>query len=222
MDQEARHLVITGGGGGLGTAIAAAFRAGGWSVEAPGRQELDVSDPGSVERYFVKREPRLLVCAAGAVEDAPLARLGDEQWDRLWAVNLRGVRECARAAIPSMARRGGGHIVVFSSHSALRPPVGQVPYAAAKAALLGLVTDLAGRHGCDGVRVNGVLPGFLETAMTRSVSPARVAQVREDHALGCFNTPERTAGFIRFLEEELPHTSGQIFQLDSREHGWRI
>jgi 3-oxoacyl-[acyl-carrier protein] reductase len=115
-----------------------------------------------------------------------------------------------------MKRRKSGHVIFISSNSALHPPAGQAAYAAAKAALLGLVGDLAGPCGDFNIRVNAVLPGFLATRMTESVSNTRRAEVLAAHALGRFNTCERTAAFIRFLHFELPHTSGQVFQLDSR------
>lgn len=89
-------------------------------------------------------------------------------------------------------------------------------YATAKAALLGLTTALADEHGPSGLRVNAILPGFLETKMTRAVSGKRKSEVLENHALGRFNTPDAVAAFIFHLQEDLPHTSGRIFQLDSR------
>ena len=210
------HAVITGGGGGLGSAINAGFRAAGWTVEAPGSDDLDVRDPVAVRRFFSDRKPDLLVCAAGITRDAPLARLGAEAWDEIWRVNYRGALACAAAAIPGMAARGAGHVVFISSHSAVSPPPGQGAYAAAKAALLGLTRDLAARHGPDNIRVNAILPGFLETRMTANVSPSRRAEVLAAHSLGRLNTSDRVAAFIRFLHHQLPHTSGQVFQLDSR------
>jgi 3-oxoacyl-[acyl-carrier protein] reductase len=115
-----------------------------------------------------------------------------------------------------MLARNTGHIIFISSFSALHPPLGQVAYAAAKAALLGYVADLAGRHGRSNIRVNAVLPGFLETRMTETVSARRRSEILAAHALERFNTCREAAGFIRFLHHDLPHTSGQVFQLDSR------
>jgi len=82
--------------------------------------------------------------------------------------------------------------------------------------LLGLTRALAAAHGARGIRVNAILPGFLDTRMTREVTARRREAVLGEHTLGCFNTPAAVAGFIRFLHEHLPHTSGQVFQLDSR------
>jgi 3-oxoacyl-[acyl-carrier protein] reductase len=216
MQSETRHAVITGGTGSLGHAIADVLRASHWSIRAPGRAELNVRDQAAVRKYFHGHDVDLLVCAAGITHDIPIARMTHEAWDDTWSVNFRGALDCALAVLPGMIARANGHIVFISSFSALHPPVGQVAYAAAKAALLGLVSDLARRHGSFNIRVNALLPGFLDTRMTETVTDARRAEILAAHSLGRLNTCERVAAFIHFLHHELPHTSGQIFQLDSR------
>jgi 3-oxoacyl-[acyl-carrier protein] reductase len=216
--EASHHAVITGGTGALGSAIANSLRQPGWRIDAPGSRELDVRNAQAIERYFHRRAVDLLVCAAGLTNDAPLRLLKPAAWDETFEVNFTGAARCARAVIPDMTVRGGGHIIFISSHSALHPPPGQAAYAAAKASLIGLVTDLSSRHGSANVRVNAVLPGFLETRMTETVTPRRRAEVLADHALRRFNTCEQVASFIRFLHHQLPHTSGQVFQLDSRPH----
>lgn len=218
--RRSERVVITGGGGTLAGAMAASFADAGHQVDAPGRDQLDVADPGSISAYFDGRRVDLLVCAAGLTRDQPLARTPVGDWDEIWSVNFAGARGCARAVLPGMLARGVGHIVFVSSHSALHPPAGQAAYAAAKAALLGLTHDLATAHGSAGLRVNAVLPGFLDTRMTTAVSLVRRAEVLSAHALGRFNTCDAVAAFVRFLHDELPHTSGQVFQLDSRTGGW--
>lgn len=135
------------------------------------------------------------------------------------AVNYAGAVACAEAVLPGMVARGRGHLVFISSFAAIQPPVGLAAYATAKAALLGLTRDLAARHGRDGIRVNVVLPGFLETQMTANVTAKRRAEVISEHLLGALNTPQAVAEFIHFLHHRLPHTSGQSFQLDSRLAG---
>lgn len=216
MQAATYQAVITGGTGGLGKAIATALIAPDWSVVAPGSRELDVTNPEQVRGYFEARHVDLLVCAAGITRDASLGHLSEEAWDETWSVNFTGALSCIRAVLPNMIKRRHGHIILISSFSALRPPRGQAPYAAAKAALLGLVADLASQHGPANVRINAVLPGFLETAMTAGVTPERREQIRADHTLGRFNTCAHAAEFIRFLQHQMPNTSGQVFQLDSR------
>lgn len=215
-DPEVKRIVVTGGTGGLGKALAAVFRDAGWQVEAPGSADLDLRDPQAVRAFFQDKEVDLLVYAAGITRDAPLSKVGEDDWSDILRVNYQAARECADCVIPRMAARGAGHVVFISSHSAIHPPVGQVAYASAKAALLGLTEDLAGRYGSSNVRINSILPGFLETPMTSGVSETRRNQVKADHHLGRFNTVDEVAAFVRFLDEKLPHTSGQMFQLDSR------
>lgn len=211
------HVVITGGHGDLASAIAAEFMAYDYQVSAPGRDELDVSNELSVSRYFTSHNPGLLVCCAGAIADSLLSRTGLDDWERAWVVNYTGAKRCAEAAHHAMSLSGKGHIIFVSSHSALHPPVGQAAYAAAKRALLGLTRDMASRYGADNIRVNAILPGFLENRMTATVGQPRRERVLADHCLGRFNTMDRVAAFVRFLHEEMPHTSGQWFQLDSRD-----
>lgn len=177
---------------------------------------LDVCDATSVDHYFAEREVDLLVCAAGMVRDVPLRSLSEADWNDVHETNLKGAFRCARAVSRGMLRRQKGHLLFISSFSALHPPVGQVAYASAKAGLIGLGHSLARELGPAGIRANVILPGFLETPMTTHLSQLRVDSIRADHTLGRFNTPEQVARFVRFLEEEMPHTSSQVFQLDSR------
>lgn len=210
------NVVITGGKGALAQAIATEFSDAGWSVEVPGRDELDVRSQTSVTDYLSNREVDLLVCAAGITRDEPLIGLSELMWDEVVETNLDGPARCAKAVINGMLQRNRGHIVLISSFSAIHPPKGQTAYAASKAGLIGLSKALARELGPIGLRVNAVLPGFMETPMTRKLSTARIEEIRRDHVLGTFNTPDRVARFIRLLEEEMPYTSGQVFQLDSR------
>jgi 3-oxoacyl-[acyl-carrier protein] reductase len=213
---DVQHAVITGGGGSLAAAMMRAMSAPLWQLEAPTRSELDVTDAAAVDSYFKDRPIDLLVCAAGAVADAPLARMGEESWDHIFAVNYQGAADCAAAVLPTMLRQQRGHIILISSHSALHPPTGQAAYASAKAALLGLNATLARRYGRHNIRVNTLLPGFIETRITEAVSVSRKAEILEKHALGRLNDAAAVARFVAFLHTDLPHTSGQVFQLDSR------
>ena len=213
---SSRYAVVTGGTGGIGQALLNELSSNSWQVEAPGTRDLDLRDPAAIQSYFMERKPDLLVCAAGITRDTILARSSEEDWDETWSVNFTGAALCAAAVIPSMIARKSGHIVLLSSWSALHPPVGQAAYAASKAALLGLAHDLAKTHGKSNIRINTILPGFLETRMTSMIGAERREQILDDHVLGRFNTCDRVASYIRYLHEELPHTSGQVFQLDSR------
>jgi NAD(P)-dependent dehydrogenase (short-subunit alcohol dehydrogenase family) len=214
--------LITGGQGALAKALRAELEAQQWQVQAPGRDALDVTEPASV-RARVADLPRLdlLVHNAGFLRDAPLARMSEADFAAVLEVHLRGAFLCARAALRPMLRQGGGHLVFVGSFSALSGPAGQANYAAAKAGLIGLAQSLAAEYGGRGVRANVVLPGLLETPMSAPLltDPERRRRALAAHTLGRFNTPAEAARFIAFLHS-LPHTSGQVFSLDSRIHPW--
>lgn len=211
------RVLVTGGQGDLAQAIAHSFRSTGAEVLDPGRKDLDVTSATSIERFFSNCEPLdLLIANAGATDDRLLSRTSESDWDEQFEVNLNGSFRCARAAVRSMLRRRAGHLVFISSYSALHPPAGQAAYAAAKAALIGMAKSLARELGPANIRVNVILPGFLETRMTDKVTPERRAAVRADHCLGRFNTTAQVAAFLLHLDQQLPDTSGQVFQLDSR------
>ncbi len=210
------HLIITGGSGGLGQAVIDAFTAPDWQVLAPRHSELDLNDTQAIHEYLKTSPVDLLIAAAGLIRDAPLARFSEEAWEEVISVNYRAAAACAAAVLPTMIEQRRGHLVFISSFSAIHPGIGQVAYATAKAALLGLTTSLAQQVGTHGIRVNAILPGFLETRMTAPVTAARKAEILADHTLSRLNTPVAVAKLIHFLHENLPHTSGQIFQLDSR------
>lgn len=217
---ESRVVLITGGRGDLARACARAFVGRGWSVLAPGRDEMDVASAPSVEAFF-KNIGRIdaLINNAGATGDGLLARMDDGAWARCLQTNLTGAFLCARAAVRLMAKRRLGHIVHIGSWSGLRGNAGQTNYAAAKAALIGLSASIAKEYGARSIQSNVVLPGFLETKMTATLPAAARERALAEHALGRFNTPESAGEFIAFLAG-MDHVSGQVFQLDSRVGRW--
>lgn len=211
-----KRVIITGGTGGLGNAISKQFKTAGWDVLPLGRNDLDLMNLLAIDTYFSENHCDLLICAAGIVKDQLLAKMDESTWDEVIDLNYFGAKNCAQVVIPYMIKKGHGHIVFISSYAANYPAVGQAAYATAKASLLGMTKDLALRHSSNKIRVNAILPGFMETKMTDNVSDKRKQELREMHEIGEFNTPEIVAEFIQFLEERMPFTSGQIFQLDSR------
>ena len=212
--------VITGGAGGLAKAIQSALQQAGWTVCAPPRGELDVRRPEQISAWFAACGPvDLLVNNAGITRDAPFLRLAEADWDEVIDTNLKGAFLCSQAAALGMMERKEGHIVQIGSFSALRPPLGQVAYAAAKAGLMALTQSLAEEWGGDNLRVNCILPGFLETRMTEGLSAAVRSSVRSAHGLGRFNVPDEVGRFLVELHSQ-GNVSGQIFQLDSRLRRW--
>lgn len=211
-------VIITGGQGSLARAMKDFFhlREPAWKILCPSRQELDVTDHESIQQYLSRYPCDFLVAAAGKIADAPLAKLDEKTWSELFSINLRGAGFCAKYASKSMLKRRQGHIVFLSSYSAKRPPIGQTAYASAKAGLEGLTKSLASEWGRANIRVNAIFPGFLENRMTTLVSPQRREQVLSEHCLERFNTELSVAAFLHTLHTQMPHTSGQIFNLDSR------
>ena len=209
--------VVTGAKGGLGQAITTSLRGAEMEVLAPGKEELDVTSSDCVKVFFESIEDTdLLVCNAGMTIDKTIARMSEQDWSRVLDVNLKGAFLCAREVSRGMAKRRSGHILFISSFSALHPPLGQANYSAAKSALLGMMKSMAQELGRRNVRVNAVIPGFMETKMTASLDDKIKGAIRDRHVLGRYNTPEAVAGFVTYLHQHLPHTSGQVFNLDSR------
>ena len=188
-------LVTGGAGAGIGRAIAGAVARAGWTVLVGDRDaeaatsvasalvesgfaavaaELDVADEASVEHVFtdvVGELPPLsgLVNSAGVGLVKPLAHVSTSEWDRVHDVDLRGAFLCSRAAIPHLARNGGGAIVNIGSVQALGPHVGYSTYAAAKAGLVGLTRGIAADHGRDGIRCSIIHPGLVDSPQNRDL-----------------------------------------------------
>lgn len=212
-----QRALITGGEGDLASALGGSLSNADMEVLAPDRCELNVVCGESVREYFAEvGEVDLLICNAGLTVDGMLARMGEDDWDEVMRVNLRGAFLCAREVARMMMKNRTGHIVFVSSFSAMHPPIGQVNYASAKAALLGLMKSMAQEFGSRNVRVNAILPGFLDTKMTSQLSSEVKQAALSKHTLGRFNTPEAVAEFVTCLHFRMPHTSGQVFNLDSR------
>ncbi len=214
--------LITGGEGDLAGAVRAELEAAGFEVLAPGRAELDVTNKASIGSFFGGlKQIDLLVNNAGVCRDASMVKMSGEDFDHVLDVNLKGAFLVSQAAVRQMAKQRSGHIVNIGSFSALSGPAGQANYAAAKAGLIGLTQSMAQEYGARNVRVNCVLPGFLETRMTRHLLEDEVfrAGLMDAHALGRLNTPHEAARFIALLHT-MENVSGQVFQLDSRVRRW--
>jgi 3-hydroxybutyrate dehydrogenase len=175
------HAVVTGGGSGIGEAIAAALLREGARVTVMGRDEarlhaarerwrgvevtrVDVTDAASVEQAFRSAGPvDLLINNAGQVESQPFARTTLDHWNRLLQVNLTGTFLCTQQVLPGMTERGFGRIVNIASTAALKGYAYVAAYCAAKHGVLGLTRALALEVARKGVTVNAVCPGYTDT-----------------------------------------------------------
>jgi NAD(P)-dependent dehydrogenase (short-subunit alcohol dehydrogenase family) len=149
--------------------------------------------------------PSVLVNNAGRNANFDAIAMSEAEWDAFFAVDLKSAWLCAKHVLPAMVRAGGGAIVNVSSIHAAATLDGFFPYAAAKAALLGLTRSLALDYGPRGVRVNCVCPGFTDTrlvreSMNRSADPAAAERAMvAGVALGRIATPAEVAATIAFL-----------------------
>jgi meso-butanediol dehydrogenase/(S,S)-butanediol dehydrogenase/diacetyl reductase len=154
----------------------------------------------------------ILVANAGIIMAGPVASMNDAQWDRIFEVNVKGVFLCARAAIPRMAKRGGGRIVNIASVAGKTGRAGLAAYCASKAAVISLTQSMAEELGPMQVAVNAICPGYLKTAMfTQVLNPllAQLYQAPEDEVfekfvqrqtfLGRGQTPEDIAEATVYL-----------------------
>lgn len=214
--------LITGGQGDLAQAMRAELQQAGFVVHTPGRDTLDVTNPASVRTFFCGvKQLDLLINNAGVCQDISVAKMTEEQFDHVLDVNLKGTFLVSQSALKLMSKQRNGHLVNIGSYSALSGPAGQANYAAAKAGLIGLTQSIAKEYGIRNVRANCVLPGFLETKMTRQLleDAAWRETLLTQHTLGRLNTAQDVARFITFLHS-MENISGQVFQLDSRVRRW--
>jgi len=210
--------LVTGAARGIGAAIAAELRRQGWIVLAPMRAELDLALPASVEAYLAKEAPVVdaLVNNAGENPIGPLAQVTPETWRRAQEINLNSPLRLIQHCAAGMRARGGGRIVNISSCYSLATRTGRAPYSASKAGLNSLTRSAALEYAADGILVNAVCPGFVETELTRrNNSPAQIAELLRGVPLGRLAQPEEIARFVAFLvSEQNTYLTGQVLPID--------
>ncbi len=233
--------LVTGGGRGIGLAIAGAWARRGVSVAAvdcdpDGAERLQAAcAPHAAPHVFydadvrdhrrarevvddtVRRFGRLdyVVCNAGITRDHVLWKMEEAEWDEVIAVNLKGAFNYVRAAAPHLIERRAGRVVFISSINGLRGKFGQANYAASKAGLIGLARALALELGPRGVTVNVVAPGFVRTEMTRTLPPDVIERARTESALKRAAEAEDVANAVEFLcQDGARHLTGVVLRVD--------
>lgn len=232
-----KTVVITGGAGGLGQAMATRFASEGARVviadldlaaaesvagELSGEAlavRTDISDPDDVARLVsttVEATGSLdvLVNNAGITRDASIRKMTIEQWDLVQSVHLRGAFLATKAAAEVMREQRSGAIVNISSLSGKVGNFGQANYSTAKAGLIGLTKVTAKEYARFGVRANAVQPGLIRTAMTEALSPEIWNQKLAEIPLGRAGEPDEVAKVVLFLSSELSsYMTGAVLEI---------
>ena len=226
-----RTAIVTGGLRGIGQAIADRLADAGADVYVfdvlPAEQaaasthvlhSVDISDPKAV-RAAVDALPAaatVLVNNAGITRDRSLAKMSDEEWSGVLAVNLTGAFNMIRAAAPGMIGAGGGRIVNITSINGIRGKFGQANYTAAKAGLIGLTKTAAREFGPKGITVNAVAPGMVMTDMALSLSQEFRDLALAEAVLDRLPEPSDVADAVLFLVSDAARTiTGQVLNVDS-------
>ena len=235
---EGTKAVITGGGSGIGYAVAARMIAEGgevllWDIDQRRLDEatakfgsrsrarrVDVTDADEVERATEEADAALgrihaLVCSAGIA--GPTATLIDfpiGEWKRVFDINVNGLFYCNRFVARSMKARGYGRIVNIASIAGKEGNPNASAYSASKAAVIGLTKSLGRELAKEGVTVNAVAPATIVTPILEQVTPDFIAYMRSKIPMDRFGTLEEAAALICWLaSRECSFSTGAVFDL---------
>ena len=222
-----KSVVITGGSRGIGAAAVALFAARGDRVrflyekehaaaaavaEKTGATAIccDVADGEAVRAAFRQiGDVDILVCNAGIVHYGLMSMMEEAAWDRIFAVNVKGIYHCVNAAMPSFLQKQSGSIITVSSMWGQVGSSCEAAYSATKGAVIALTKALSKELGPSGVRINCVAPGVILTDMCASVDPEILAGMAEETPLGRNGTPEDVAKAVAYLADA-DFVTGQV------------
>ncbi|MGI6541058.1 MAG: 3-oxoacyl-ACP reductase FabG [Bacillota bacterium] len=241
MRLDGKVAIITGSGRGLGKEAAFLFAEEGARVvvcdinrqsaeevalaivDAGGEAMatmVDVTDSESVQRMVDAAMERfgtidVLVNNAGITADAQLVKMTEDQWDRVIAVNLKGVYLCTKAVAPIMIAKGSGRIINTSSVVGIYGNFGQSNYVATKAGVIGMTKVWAKELGRKGITVNAVAPGFTMTEMMSTVPEKVLTGIRDRTPLGRLGEPRDIAyAYLYLASNEASFVNGATIQVD--------
>lgn len=231
LSLEGRVALVTGGSGGIGSAVVRVLLDAGAevaSVDLPGRPcvdgatglDCDLGDGESIAAMFEAFRDRfdrldVLVHCAGITRDSVLWKMEQQAWSEVLRVNLDSAFLVLKRAVPLMRDSGKGAVVLVSSINGERGNFGQANYAASKAGLIGLGRTAARELGRFGIRVNIVAPGMTESAMTAELPETILEASRAKAVLGKLGKPEDTAWATLYLASAMSeHVTGQVLRVD--------
>jgi NAD(P)-dependent dehydrogenase (short-subunit alcohol dehydrogenase family) len=236
--------LITGAGTGIGRAIAIAFGKEGASVGLIGRRrnlleavareigniglviQADVAEKSDIDRAIKEIVNsfgglNVIVNNAGVLHIGTSEQITDDQWDETFNVNVRGVWQVSKSALPYLRQQGGGSIINIASVLGVNGARNRGAYAASKGAVVLLTKCMALDHGSENIRVNAICPGFVETELTQQVfaqapDPETVRRERTAvHPIGRLGQPQDIAGLAVFLaSDESAWVTGAVLPVD--------
>jgi 3-oxoacyl-[acyl-carrier protein] reductase len=238
---QGRRALVTGGSRGIGRAVALRLAADGADLvlvdrtgdpEGPTVQEIralgrdcrhyrcDVADPKQVQDLAARVTADLggisiLVNNAGITRDNLFLRLGEEEWDQVLGVNLKGAFHCIKSFSRSMLKERWGRIINMTSVVGIMGNKGQANYAASKAGLIGLTCSIAKELAERQITVNAVAPGFIVSEMTGVLPESVQQELLRQIPLGRIGQGEDVAGLVSFLaSEDARYITGQVIRVD--------
>ena len=224
-------VVITGGSRGIGAAAVARFAQRGDRVyflyeknhdaarevaEKTGATAIccDVADKAAVQQAFTQiPDVDILICNAGIVHYGLMSMMEEDAWDRIFAVNVKGIYNCVNAAMPCFLKKQAGSVVTVSSMWGRVGASCEAAYSATKGAVIALTKALAKELGPSGVRVNCVAPGVILTDMCANVDPDILEEMGQEACVGRNGTPEDVAKAMEYLADAT-FVTGHVLNVD--------
>jgi len=233
---DGKKAIVTGGAGGIGTAICQRFVAEGAEVisldiaqalpEDWSAYQVDITCPDDLQGIFDKIGNRwdwvdVVVNAAGIEIEKTIEETSLEEWNRIFAINVTGTFLVSKLSLPFLRKSGKGNIINFGSYDGFIADPKLAAYCATKGAVHALTKAMACDHGPEGIRVNAICPGFVETPMLESFvgESGSIEELKRDiekiHPTHTMGQPEDIAGLVLWLaSDEARYASGQLWIMD--------